>query len=362
MTGLLEGMADHGTTRLQAFRDEAVGLRGFVDIHDTTLGPAAGGTRRYAFDSEEEAIRDALRLSRAMSYKFAVSGIDLGGGKAVIWVDDDECSEALYRAYGRAVDSFDGRFLTGGDVGTGTRELRWIARETDYVVGLPEQFDHPEGYHGGGLGLARAIEAAADHRYGDRGFGDLHVTIQGVGEMGWALSRYLAEADAQLTVADPDGAAVDAAVEQFGATAVDPADVYGVDCDVFPPCALGGVLNDDTVPDLGCDIVAGAANNQLADKAADTRLLHESDVLYVPDYLANSGRTIDDTDLLRPGGYSYDRARAMVEGIYDRVREVLARSELEDRHTQRVADSIAEERITAVGAVRDAPAPRRPSF
>jgi len=360
MTGLLEGMADHGTTGLRAFRDEAAGLRGFLAVHDTTLGPAAGGTRRFAFGSEQDAVEDVLRLSRAMTYKFAISGIDLGGGKAVIWVDDDECSEALYRAYGRVVESFGGRFLTGGDVGTGTRELRWIARETDYVVGLPQQFDHPEGYHGGGLGLLRAIEAAADHRYDGRDLGDLHVAIQGVGEMGWALARYLDDAGAQLTVADPDGEAVDAAVERFGATPVDPADVYGVECDVFAPCALGGVLNGDTVPTLGCDVVAGAANNQLADEREHARLLHDSDVLYVPDYLANSGRTIDDTDLLRPGGYSHDRARAMVEGIYDRVREVLARSEREDRPTQRVADSIAEERIAAVGGVRDQPAPRRP--
>jgi leucine dehydrogenase len=362
MSELLEAMAGHGTTELRAFRDEAAGLRGFVAVHDTTLGPAAGGTRRYAFDSEAAAIEDVLRLSRAMTYKFAISGIDLGGGKAVIWSDDDEPSEALYRAYGRVIDGFEGRFLTGGDVGTGVRELRWIARETDYVVGMPEQFDHPEGYHGGGLGLLRAIEAAADHVYDDRDPGELHVAIQGIGEMGRALARYLADAGARLTVADTDGDAVDRAVEEFGATAVDPGDVHAVDCDVFAPCALGGVLNGDTIPRLNCDVVAGAANNQLADEREHARLLHDSPVTYVPDYLANSGRTIDDTDLLRPGGYSHERARAMIDGIYDRTLAVLERSAREDTPTQRVADRMAEERIAAVGDLRDRPAPRRPSF
>jgi len=354
MSEIHKMMADHGTCELKAFRDESVGLKGFIGFHDTTLGPAAGGTRRYAFESEEEAIRDILRLSRAMTYKYAISGVNMGGGKAVIWVDDDHCSEELYRAYGRIVDSFEGRFLTGGDVGTDARELRWINMETDYVAGMPEQFDHPESYyHGGGLGVKRAIEGAADFVYdGGRDLSDLHVAIQGVGDMGYATLRYLVEADAQVTVADIDDSTVDEVVDEFGVGSVDAESVYDVDCDVFAPSALGGVLNDDTIPRLKCDIVAGAANNQLEEEEKHAEMLHERDILYIPDYLANSGRTIDDTDLLRKGGYNHERARAMIDEIYDRVLTVATRSTEEDTPTQIVTNRIAEERLENVRNIR----------
>jgi leucine dehydrogenase len=354
MSNIQEMMASHGTQELKAFRDESVGLKGFIGIHDTTLGPAAGGTRRYAFESEEEAILDVLRLSRAMTYKYAISGINMGGAKAVIWVEDSaECSEELYRAYGRMVDSFDGRFITGGDVGTDARELRWINMETDYVLGLPEQFDHPEGFHGGGLGVVRALEASCEVVYEDRSLDDLHVAVQGVGEMGTALVQYLDDYDTQVTIADVDDARVDALVDEYGVNSVDPEDVYDVDCDVFAPSALGGTVNEETIPRLKCDIVCGAANNQLADEDKHGTMLHEeTDVLYVPDYLANSGRTIDDTDLMRKGGYNHDRARGMINSIYDRVTEVARRSDAEDVPTQRVANRMAEERLETMRRMR----------
>lgn len=360
MPDLTEQLAEHGHNELKTFRDEETGLRGFIGIHDTTLGAAAGGTRRYAFDSEADAIEDVLRLSKAMTYKYAISGINMGGAKAVIWVDDDDHNtEELYRSYARMVDSFDGRFVTGGDVGTDERELRWMNMETDYVLGLPEQFDHPEGYHGGGLGVLRAMEACADLTYDDRGIGDLHVVVQGVGDMGEAIVRYLRDRDAKVTVADPDQAAVDHAVDEYGAHEVDPADVYGVDCDVFAPSALGFVINDDTIPQLECDIVCGAANNQLDDPERHGRRLQEAGILYAPDYLANSGRTIDDTDLLRKGGYQHARARAMIDDIYDRMLEVGRRAAQQDRATNEVADAMAEQRIEAVGSMRSKVTERR---
>lgn len=349
-------LAEHGHNELKAFRDDATGLRGFVGIHDTTLGPAAGGTRRYPFESEEEAIIDVLRLSRAMTYKYAISGINMGGAKAAIWVDDaDQNSEELYRSYGRVVDGFGGRFVTGGDVGTGEREMRWVNMETDYIIGLPEQVDHPsdEYYHGGGLGVIRAMDACTELEYDDRDLGDLHVAVQGVGEMGESIVRYLAERDAQLTVADPDQAAVDHVVDTYGVNSVYPDDVYDVDCDVFAPSALGSVLNDETIPRLECDIVCGAANNQLADETAHGRQLHDEGILYAPDYLANSGRTIDDTDLLRKGGYNYTRARSMVDEIYHRMLAVGERAAAEDRPTHAIANEMARERIEAVGSMRD---------
>lgn len=360
MGGISEQLAAHGHNELKAFRDEETGLRGFIGIHDTTLGAAAGGTRRYAFDSEAEAIEDVLRLSKAMTYKYAISGINMGGAKAVIWVeDDDHNTEELYRSYARMVDSFGGRFVTGGDVGTNERELRWMNMETDYVLGLPEQFDHPEGYHGGGLGVLRAMEACADLTYDDRGVSDLHVVVQGVGDMGKAIVRYLSERGARVTVADPDQAAVDYAVDEYGAHEVEPSKAYSVDCDVFAPSALGFVINDDTIPQLECDIVCGAANNQLDDPERHGERLHEEGILYAPDYLANSGRTIDDTDLLRKGGYQHDRARAMIDGIYDRMVEIGQRSAAQDRPTNEFADEMAEERIEAVGSMRSPVTERR---
>ncbi|WP_336000407.1 Glu/Leu/Phe/Val family dehydrogenase [Halorientalis halophila] len=354
MSDLHEQMGTYGHNEVKFFRDDATGLRGIIGIHDTTLGPAAGGTRRYAFDSEEEALEDVLRLSRAMTYKYAISGINMGGGKGVIWVeDDDHDSEELYRSYGRIVDSFDGRFVTGGDVGTDAKEMRWIGMETDYIIGLPEQFDHPEGFHGGGLGVVKAMEACCDLAYdGDRDLSDLHVAVQGAGDMGASLIKYLTDRGVQVTLADVDDEQVDYMEDEYGVGSVAPEDVYDVDCDVFAPCALGMVLNDDTIPRLKCDIVCGAANNQLDDVERHDEMLREHDVLYAPDYLANSGRTIDDTDLLRKGGYKHDRARAMIDDIYDRMVTIGERAEHEGRPTQAIADEIAEERIEAMRASR----------
>ncbi|WP_254533156.1 Glu/Leu/Phe/Val family dehydrogenase [Natrinema gelatinilyticum] len=350
MGDLHQQMGRYGHNEVKFFRDDATGLRGIIGIHDTTLGPAAGGTRRYAFESEEEALEDVLRLSQAMTYKYAISGINMGGGKGVIWVeDDDHDSEDLYRSYGRIVDSFEGRFVTGGDVGTDAKEMRWIGMETDYIIGLPEQFDHPEGFHGGGLGVLRAMEACCDLAYdGDRNLSDLHVAVQGAGDMGASLIKYLTDHGVQVTLADVDEAQVDYMEDEYGVGSVDPEDVYDVDCDVFAPCALGMILNDDTIPRLECDIVCGAANNQLDDVERHDEMLREAGILYAPDYLANSGRTIDDTDLLRKGGYKHDRARAMIDDIYDRMVTIGERAEREDRPTQTIADEIAEERIEAI--------------
>lgn len=354
MSDILSQMSNDGHNELKAFRDEAAGLKGFIGIHDTTLGPAAGGTRRYVFDSEQEAIRDVLRLSRAMTYKYAISGINMGGAKAVIWVDDeDHCSEELYRAYGRMVDSFGGRFVTGGDVGTSERELRWVNMETDYIVGLPEQFDHPEGYHGGGLGVVRAMEACCDLAYGSsRELGDLHVAVQGAGEMGASLISYLSERETEITLADVDEEKVARMQEEYGVNVVEPDEIYDVECDVFAPSALGFVVNDETIPRLNCDIVCGAANNQLDDEERHGRRLHEEGILYAPDYLANSGRTIDDTDLLRKGGYKHERARAMIDAIYDRMVDIGQRADSSDRPTYEVANEIARERIESMRASR----------
>ncbi|MFO7926880.1 Glu/Leu/Phe/Val dehydrogenase dimerization domain-containing protein [Natronomonas sp.] len=354
MVNLQALLAEHGHNEFKAFRDDEVGLRGFIAIHDTTLGPAAGGTRRYAFESEEEAIVDALRLSRAMTYKYAISGINMGGGKAVIWVDDpDQRSEELYRAYGRMVDSFGGRFVTGADVGTNEEAMRWIGDETDYIIGLPEQFDHPDGYHGGGLGVIKAMEACCDLTYDDRELSDLHIVVQGVGEMGTSIVQYLHERGAQVTVSDINEAQVDYLESEYGVGSVDPDDVFDVDCDVFAPSALGFVLNDETIPRLQCDIVCGAANNQLDDEERHGTMLHEEDILYAPDYLANSGRTIDDTDLLRRGGYKHHRARAMIDGIYDRMMTIGQRAAETDEPTYAIANGIASQRIEAMRAMRE---------
>ncbi len=346
-------LADNDHQELHFIRDEAAGLRAYIAIHDTTLGPAAGGTRRYAFESEASAIEDVLELSRAMTYKYALAGIDMGGAKGVIWIEEDqEPTEALYRAYGRAVEALGGRFVTGGDVGTDTRELRWINRETEYVVGMPEQFDHPDGYHGGGLGVVTAMEACCELVYDDPGLAGRPITIQGLGDMGWSILRYLSERDADVIVTDVDQARLDAATKAFDVTVIDPDAVFDVDADIFCPAALGGILNDDTIPRLDVDIVCGAANNQLADETRHAEQLHERGILYAPDYLANAGRTIDDTDVFRPGGYDHERARAMIGEINPRMQRIGHRSHREDIPPLAVANSLAEERLEAIGGLR----------
>ncbi|HKL13578.1 MAG TPA: Glu/Leu/Phe/Val dehydrogenase dimerization domain-containing protein, partial [Halanaerobiales bacterium] len=237
--------------------DEASGLKAIIAIHDTTLGPALGGTRIWDYETEEEALNDVLRLAKGMTYKSAAAGLNLGGGKAVIIGDPKEIkSEELWRAYGRFVQSLNGRYITAEDVNTNVDDMHIVAEETDFVTGLPSTSGDPSPVTA--LGVFHGIRASADEVYGTDDLNGKVVAVQGVGHVGYYLVKHLKEAGADVIVTDIKQDNIDKVVEDFGVKVVEPGKIYSVDCDIFAPCALGAVINDDTIPQLNCDIVAGA--------------------------------------------------------------------------------------------------------
>jgi len=346
-------MVKHGHEEVRLFREKSTGLKAVIAIHDTTLGPAGGGTRRWVFKSEDEAIEDALRLARAMTYKYAAAGISCGGGKGVIMVNSmSEKSEELYRAYGRFVDTFHGRFYTGSDVGTDVQELRYIAMETEYVLGLPETKKQVECYQPTSWGVVRGMKACCREVFGVESLEGRVVAVQGLGKVGTPLVKYLKDEGAKPIVTDIYSERVRVVVNQFKVQHVDPDEIYNVECDIFSPNALGGVINDDTIAKLRCKIVAGGANNQLQeDRHGD--MLHRKGILYAPDYVINAGTAIDDIDTTKKGGYNHERARGEVDRIYDRIRSIIEISKREGMPTYKAADRFAEERIRKIGAIKD---------
>jgi leucine dehydrogenase len=330
--------------------DPASGLRAIIAIHSTALGPALGGTRFYPFATEQDALRDVLRLARGMTYKAAAAGLDLGGGKAVIIGDPArDNSEALMRAYGRFVDSLGGRYVTAEDVGTTTADMDLIARETRFVTGRSPTWQGSSGDPSNmtAYGVYQGLRAVAETLWGSPDLAGRHVAVQGVGKVGSALCRLLHGDGAKLTVADVNAATARRVAADLGATVTDPAKVHSTPCDIFSPCALGAVVSDHTLPELACAAVAGAANNVL-DRPDHGAALREAGILYAPDYVMNAGGIINISDELS-GSYSEERARAATARIYDRVRTILARAEAEGLPTNVVADRMAEERIRVVG-------------
>jgi glutamate dehydrogenase/leucine dehydrogenase len=331
--------------------DENTGLRAIVAIHSTALGPSLGGTRFKAYPSEHDALVDVCRLARGMTYKHAVCGNDLGGGKAVILGDPATTrSDALLRAYAVAVDRIGGRYLTAEDVGTTQADMDLIRAVTPHVTGTSE--------HLGGSGdpspatawgVVHAMHAVAARRWGDRSLAGRHVVVSGVGKVGSALVRHLVEAGARVTASDVRRDAVDALERELGVSAVDPARAHTVDCDVFSPCALGAVLSETTIPELRCDAVCGCANNQLADEADGDRLA-AAKILYAPDYVANAGGVINIADETSPGGYDHTRAWQRVAGIEATMLGVFARAEADGVTPAEAADRLAEDRLAASAA------------
>jgi leucine dehydrogenase len=326
-------------------------LRTIVAIHNTALGPALGGTRFFPYGSEEDALIDVLRLSRGMTYKSAAAGLDLGGGKAVIIGDPATMkSERLLRAYATVVDSLSGRYITAEDVGTTMEDMAVIRRGTRHVAGLPST------YGGSGdpspataRGVQRAMEAVADTIWGGRDLSGRRIAVQGVGKVGMSLVERLTAAGAEIVVADVDPDAVDHAADAYGAKPVEMDDIYGVDCDIFAPCALGATLGERTIPQLRCTAIVGSANNQLA-TAEDAERLQQRDILYAPDFVVNAGGVINIA--AESQSYSVERAGAMVDAIYDNVKAVLQRAAAEGISAHRAAERVAEERIEAVGSLR----------
>ncbi|MBP1969694.1 leucine dehydrogenase [Virgibacillus natechei] len=328
-------------------QDKNSGLKAVIAIHDTTLGPALGGTRMWTYHSEKEAIEDALRLAKGMTYKNAAAGLNLGGGKAVIIGDPKtDKNPELFRAFGRYVQSLSGRYITAVDVGTTEEDMDLIHTETDYVTGI-SRYDGTEGNPSPvtAYGVYKGIKAAANEAYGDDSLNGKTIAVQGVGNVAYTLCEFLHKEGANLIVTDINQEAIDQAVEAFGATAVDPDAIYDVDCDIYAPCAMGATINDETIPRIKARIIAGSANNQLK-TSEHGEIIHEKGILYVPDYVINSGGVINVADELN--GYNPERAMKKVETIYDSLNKVFEISRRDNIPTNIAADRMAEERIESV--------------
>jgi leucine dehydrogenase len=335
-------MSERSHEQLVFWNDPKLQYRGIIAIHDTTMGPALGGTRFWNYETDREAVIDALRLSRGMTYKAAITGLNLGGGKSVIWGDNRSTDrEMLFRAHGRAVESLAGRYITAEDVGTSPDDMEFVSMETEYVVGLPGRSGDPSPVTA--FGVYRGIKACAAIEYGNDSLAGRHVVVQGLGHVGYYLCEDLAQEGAKLTVTDIDADRVQRVVEEFGAAAVAPDAVYDVKADIFAPCALGAVVNDDTIDRFQFDIIAGAANNQLARGSIHGAALHERGMLYAPDYVINAGGLINVYGEIND--WSAERSKRKAGEIYGTLLRIfeLAKSEGIEPHAS--ANRVAESRV-----------------
>jgi leucine dehydrogenase len=344
---IVEYMEKHGFEQLAVGTDPAVGLRAFIAIHDTTLGPACGGVRIWSYKSEEDALLDVLMLARAMTYKSAAAGLHMGGGKALVMADPHkEKNEALMRALGRFVDTLGGRFLITEDVGCEPRDLEYIAQETEHLVGLPVSM----GGSGDssvmtGYGVYMGIRACAKEVWGSDSLSGKTVAIQGFGKVASNLAPHLLKDGAQLVVSDIYAGATEKA-RKLGAAIASPDEIYDVKCDVFSPCALGGTVNEKTIQRLKCRVIAGGANNQLA-TPEDGRTLRKRGVLYGPDFIVNAGGIINAScEVGAP--YSMERAKEITERIYETTQRVIAMARERSVTTAEAANTLAEERLESV--------------
>lgn len=333
---------DYGEIHLK--RDAASGLEAIVAIHDTRLGPALGGCRFIHYDTHESAIIDALRLARGMTYKAAITGIPHGGGKSVIIRPSGQFDRsAVFRAFGKLIDDLGGHYITAEDSGTGIEDMEIVRGVTKHVTGVK-----PE--HGGSgdpspftaLGVRRGIEACVKKVMGKDDLDGVSVAVQGVGHVGYHLCAQLHELGAKLTVADVDPLKSERAQRELGAEIVALDAIFETECDVFAPCALGSALNDDTIPRLKCKIVAGAANNQLAEQRHGDDLMQRG-ILYAPDYAINAGGLINVAQ--EYAGYDADVSRERTMKIYDTILEIAERAEAAQAPTYRIADTMVEERL-----------------
>ncbi len=346
------GGSDAGHEQVVFCHDPASGLRAIIAIYSTALGPALGGTRFYPYPDEDAALHDVLDLAKGMAYKNALAGLDHGGGKAVIWGDPArDKSEALLRAYGRFVESLGGRYYTACDVGTYVEDMDVVARESRFVTGRS-----PE--HGGAgdssvltaYGVFQGMRAAAAHRWGNESLAGKRVGVSGVGKVGRHLVEHLITDGASVVVADVNAAAVEAVQARFGQVEDVSVDaLVGTEMDLYSPCALGGALDDETVPALRAEIVCGAANNQLAHSGLD-KVLADRGVLYAPDYVVNCGGVIQVADEIE--GFVFERAKRRAARIYHTTREILRLADAEGVTPTVSADRLAERRMSDVGRLR----------
>ncbi len=358
---IIKEMLSRGHEQVSTFCDSETGLKGIVAIHNTVLGPALGGCRMWNYSSEDEAMLDVLRLSRAMTYKAAIAGLNLGGGKAVIIGDSKkDKSESLFRSFGRFVEGLGGRYITAEDVGTSLKDMEHVRVETRYVTGISQTLG------GSGdpapvtaYGVFMGIKACVKEKMSSDSIDGVKVAIQGLGNVGMYLAENLHKSGAQLFVTDIDSSRVDMAVKKFDATAVDLEDIYGLEVDVFSPTALGSVINDETIPKLRCSIVAGGANNVLMDTSHGMDLM-KNNILYAPDYAINAGGLINVSNELE--GYNKEKAFNQAEGIYDTLLEIFKTSKEQKLPTNQICNKLAERRIKKVGKLKSFYLPYKKTF
>lgn len=353
MTNVFEQM-NFGSHETVVFCDDKYsGLKAIIAIHNTALGPALGGCRFYPYAKESDALTDALRLSRGMTYKAAVAGLNLGGGKSVIIGDPKKiASEQLFRAFGRFVNSLNGKYITAEDVGTSVRFMEWVHCETDHVTGIPSHLGgsgdpSPFTAHGTFCGIKAALKKAK----GSDELNGVKIAVEGIGNVGYHLCKELHENGAKLYVSDVDSTAVARAVAEFKATAVKCDELYGLDVDVYAPCALGATVNDETIAKLKCSAIAGAANNQLKDEVKHGAELKKRGIVYAPDYVTNAGGLINVYTEINGGGRELAWAKA--EDIYFTMLKIFDLADKENITTALAANKIAEQRIMDVSRTKN---------
>lgn len=345
---IFEKMEQSDYEQLVFCHDKTSGLRAIICIHDSTLGPALGGCRFWNYDTEEEAIVDVMRLAKGMTYKNAAAGLNLGGAKTVVMGDPKtDKSEAFFRALGRYINSLDGRYIIAEDVGTSVEDMDMIYQETPYVCGISESFGS-----GGNpspmtaLGVYYAMKRTAKEAFGSDTLEGKTVAVQGVGNVAYHMCKFLHEEGADLIVTDVNEEAIKCAVEDFNAKAVSIEDIYSVEADIFAPCALGGVLNDESIPKLKFKMICGSANNQLLDQDKHGKMLNERGIIYAPDFVVNSGGVINVSDELQ--GYNKERATQKVKGVYNQIGKILNIANEKNILPLEAAEHLAEERIEAL--------------
>ena len=348
---IFETLSTTGHEEVVFCHNKDAGLKAIIAIHNTVLGPALGGTRMWAYKTEQDALNDVLRLSRGMTYKAAVAGLNLGGGKAVIIGDPNkDKSEALFRAFGRYVASLNGRYITAEDVGIDVNDMEFVLKETEYVTGVHQ-------VHGGSgdpspftaYGTLQGLLASLNKQYGNEDVGKYSYAVQGVGHVGFEYVKLLREAGAKVFVTDINEEAVQRCVDEYGCEAVGLDDIYDCDVDVYSPCALGGTVNENTLDRIKAKVICGAANNQLATDEIGDELTRRG-LVYAPDYAVNAGGLMNVS--IEFDGYNRERAMRMMRGIYYNVGKIFQIDDRDNIPTYKAADRMAEECIAAIGKIK----------
>jgi leucine dehydrogenase len=329
--------------------DNATGLKAIIAVHSTVLGPALGGTRMWQYANEMDALHDVLRLSKGMTYKNSISGLNLGGGKAVIIGNSKtQKSEALFRRFGKFVNSLAGKYITAEDVGISPADMNWVHMETDNVVGLPGKSGDPSPVTAQGVYMG--MKACAKIQYGTDNLAGKKVAVQGVGHVGEYLVASLAKENADIYISDIDNSTLARVAKKYGAKVVGLDEIYDIDMDIYAPCALGATVNEETLKRLKCSVIAGGANNQLKNESEHGEEVMRKGIIYAPDYAINAGGVINCYSEVK--GLPIDWALNQANEIYETIFNIVKRSQNENVPTYKVANRMAEERIAHIGSVK----------